>query len=47
MLKISLFLRKIQISQVNNSRIPRINNAKFSEFFLHEPEHIVKFLNLH
>ena len=26
------FLRKIQNSQVNNSRIPRIKNAKFSGY---------------
>ena len=49
--KLAYFLRKMQISWVNNFSIPRINNAKFSGYFqgnfLYEFEHIVKFSNLH
>ena len=43
MLKSSLLLKKIQTLRVNNSRICRIKNAKFSD----EPEYTVKFSNLH
>ena len=32
MLKISLFLRDLQTSRVNNPRITRIKNAKFSGY---------------
>ena len=50
-LKTAYFLRKIQTSWLNNSRILRIKNAKLKGFyepqFLYEPDHIVKFSNLH
>ena len=35
MLKVAYFLRKIQTLRVNNSRIPRIKNAKFSEYYFY------------
>ena len=35
MLKISLLLKNMQISQINNSRILRIKNAKFSGYFFY------------
>ena len=35
MLKLAYFLTKIQTSRVNNSRILRIKNAKFSGFYIY------------
>ena len=43
----SYFLRKIQTSQVNNSRIRRIKNAKFSRYHFYINPNIVKFSNPH
>ena len=46
MFEVVYFLRKVQALTVSNSRILRIKNAKCSEFS-YEPEHTVKFSNLH
>ena len=42
----SNLLFKYKTSRVNNSRILRVKNAKFS-WLLYEPEHKVKFSSLH
>ena len=46
MKKIAYFLRNLQTSRVNNSRILRIKNAKFSGYCF-EHEQIVGSSNLH
>ena len=46
--KLAYFLRKIQTSRINNSRILRIKNKKLSGYcFYLNPNITVKFLNLH
>ena len=43
MLKISLLFKKLHTSQVNNSRILRIKNAKLSGFCFYIHKHIGRF----
>ena len=46
--KLSCFLRNLQTSMVNDSRIFRIKNARvFRILFLHPQKHIGRFSNLH
>ena len=46
--KFANILRNLQTWRVNNLRILRIKNAKFSGYcFLYKHEHIVRFSNLH
>ena len=49
--KVAYFIRKMQTSRVNNSKILKIKNMKFMRttrvFFLYEPTDIVNFSNLH
>ena len=44
---LAYFLRNLQTSRANNSRILSIKNAEFSEYFLYEHKHVGGSLNLY
>ena len=46
-LKLAYFLRNLQTSLANNSRILRIKNSKFSGYCSYEHNHLGRFSNLH